>query len=243
MPRGPVGSVTLGGIPFNIKSNSASNEAWNAWMNRLAGQTNLAIPVSIYGVTNVYTLISTYWAASSGSQDAFLIFTGGGGASYVKPLVSGSDIRGWTGGTINGKTTVNVYSASGSPINGHNEYLDMQSIALPAAFADQVLISIELVDNGASGVQRVILDGATVQFAVQSASGAAIASIGFSPVLTISGAPGETTHIQRTENIGHTNSWLTITNLTLAQPSQSWVDTNVNVLAPFNPQYFYRIVP
>jgi len=38
----------------------------------------------------------------------------------------------------------------------------MQHIVLPTNFGGQTLTSIELVDNGAPGVQRVILDGVTV---------------------------------------------------------------------------------
>lgn len=48
-------------------------------------------------------------------------------------------------------------------IGGVTGYLDMQDIELPSAFADQTLTSIELVDNGAPGLQRAILDGATVE--------------------------------------------------------------------------------
>ena len=40
--------------------------------------------------------------------------------------------------------------------------LDVQHIILPAAFASQTLTTIKLVDNGNSGIQRVILDGVTV---------------------------------------------------------------------------------
>jgi hypothetical protein len=38
----------------------------------------------------------------------------------------------------------------------------MQHIVLPTAFATQALASIQLIDSGATGVQRTILDGVTV---------------------------------------------------------------------------------
>jgi VCBS repeat-containing protein len=41
--------------------------------------------------------------------------------------------------------------------------LDMQQIVLPAAFATQTLVSIQLIDDGATDVQRTILDGVTVE--------------------------------------------------------------------------------
>jgi hypothetical protein len=34
-----------------------------------------------------------------------------------------------------------------------------------------------------------------------------------------------------------------VTNLTLTQPVELWVDTNVEALSPFNFKYFYRVLP
>ena len=162
MPGGPVGAVTLGGVPFDITSNQQGLQAWNGWMGGQLGQESMTIPVGVYGATAVYTLINTYWDLPGPGSDAWLIFTGSGGATYTKYLVGGSDIRNWFGGSINGTTTVNVYTQANSPIDGNTAYLDMQSIVLPPDFADQTLTSVELVDSGAPYLQRVILDGVTV---------------------------------------------------------------------------------
>jgi hypothetical protein len=67
--------------------------------------------------------------------------------------------------------------------------------------------------------------------------------LGFSPTLTISGVPGYTYVIQSSTNLADTNGWATITNLTLTQSNQLWVDTNVNASSPFNPMHFYQVLP
>jgi hypothetical protein len=164
-PGGPVGSVTLGRIPFNILSNAAGFQAWNGHVAATGGNGTVSItmPVGVYGVTDVYTLINTYWGASGGSHTA-LVFTGSGGTTYTTQFVGSSDIRNWCcTGTINGTSTINVYSVASSPINGLPGYLDMQHIVLPAAFATQTLASIQLIDSGAPGLQRTVLNGVTVQ--------------------------------------------------------------------------------
>jgi hypothetical protein len=164
-PGGPVGSVTLGGIPFNIRSNAAGFQAWNGYdaSKGGAGPVSITIPVNIYGATGVYTLINTYWGTPGPASYTALVFTGSGGAKYTDHLVGNSDIRGWCCvGSINGTSTINVYSEAQSPINGQPGYLDMQHIVLPPVFATQTLTSIKVIDSGNTGLQRTVLDGVTV---------------------------------------------------------------------------------
>ncbi len=66
---------------------------------------------------------------------------------------------------------------------------------------------------------------------------------GFRPTLTIQGATGHSYLIRRTADLSNSNSWVTVTNMTLAQPVQNWVDTSVDASAPFNPYYFYEGLP
>lgn len=68
-------------------------------------------------------------------------------------------------------------------------------------------------------------------------------SLGFCPSVTISGVIGYSYIIERTADLTNTNSWVTLTNLTLTQPVQLWVDTNVDATSPFNSKYFYRVLP
>ena len=68
-------------------------------------------------------------------------------------------------------------------------------------------------------------------------------SLGFCPALTISGVVGYSYIIQSAANLTDTNGWGTLTNLTLTQPVQLWVDRSVDASSPFNPKYFYRVLP
>jgi hypothetical protein len=68
-------------------------------------------------------------------------------------------------------------------------------------------------------------------------------SLGLYPGITISGVAGFSYIIQRTANLSQTNSWVTVDTLTLTQPIQLWVDTNINSTLPGNSQQFYRILP
>ncbi len=167
LPGAPTGNVTLGGVPFNIKSNASGNQAWAAGTaaNYGAGQESVTINVNVFGVTNVYTLINTWWGRTGPSSYAALTFTGSGGATYTKNLIGGSDIRDYNtdpnSNTINGTTTTNVFNVA-SDVRGQPGRLDMQQIALPAAFATQTLTTVTLVDTGGTLLQRTILDGITV---------------------------------------------------------------------------------
>jgi hypothetical protein len=65
--------------------------------------------------------------------------------------------------------TTNVYSGP-AYWSGYTGVLDMQLIALPGAFSNQTLTSVELIDNGSAGVQRTAIDGLTVVSPMPSAS-------------------------------------------------------------------------
>jgi hypothetical protein len=59
--------------------------------------------------------------------------------------------------------------------------------------------------------------------------------------ITITGVPGYIYVIQYTSDLAVTNSWITLTNLTLQQPVELWVDTSTN--AAVVPQRFYQVLP
>jgi len=68
-------------------------------------------------------------------------------------------------------------------------------------------------------------------------------SLGFAPTVTINGVIGYSYIIQSTTDLTKTNSWITLTNLTLTQPVMLWADTTVNAASPFYSKYFYRVLP
>lgn len=72
---------------------------------------------------------------------------------------------------------------------------------------------------------------------------AGIAFGGLYPSVIIQGVVGLNYFIQSTTNLANTNSWVTLTNLTLTQPTQLWVDTNTDASLPVNPLRYYRVAP
>jgi len=63
-------------------------------------------------------------------------------------------------------------------------------------------------------------------------------SLGMYAGLTVDGSVGKTYDIQFSTNFV---SWTTLTSLTLTDPVQLWVDTNINVSAPGHPNGSYRV--
>ncbi len=177
LPGAPTGPTTLGGIPFNITSNVDGNQAWNGVVAAASqsglGTVSVTFNTSVYGATDIYTLINTFAGQPGPNSYVALIFTGSAGAVYEKDFISNVDIRdynndGWTN-AINGTTTTNVFNV---PVDnwGLPGRLDMQHIILPIAFETQTLQQIELVDSGSSILfQRAVLDGITIGSASLSA--------------------------------------------------------------------------
>ncbi|MBM4293856.1 MAG: hypothetical protein FJ126_03000 [Deltaproteobacteria bacterium] len=173
----PAGDVTLGGVPFSIPESPANN-TWYSSVLSGDGTNPLTIPVNIYGVQEVDTLIVTQWGAS-GSQTVKLEFFGDRGAYSSKVLVGDTDIRDWLNGDythyINGTTTINVYTGPSPGFQYRAHYIDKQRIDLGWDFAHQTLTQIILTDTGADYSQRAFLYGVTVGAVSQvSQSGAAL---------------------------------------------------------------------
>lgn len=162
----PEGNVTLGGIPFSIPSG-----AENIWDSQLAPGSNprtLVVPVNLFGVQTVYSLVNTLWGSFQPPPGlASIQFNGSLGASYTFNLVGNSDIRDFLfnvfTNSINNTTTTNVFNA-GSGF-GNAVRLDMQTIVLPAAFQTQTLTDITFVDNGGTNDQRIFVAGLSVAVA------------------------------------------------------------------------------
>ena len=66
---------------------------------------------------------------------------------------------------------------------------------------------------------------------------------GLYPSVIIQGVVGYNYVIQSTANLSDTNSWVTVTNLTLTQPIQLWIDSNTDASLPANPNRFYKVLP
>lgn len=60
--------------------------------------------------------------------------------------------------------------------------------------------------------------------------------------VAIAGLPDSTYALQCATNLAPSMAWATLTNITLSQPMETWVDTNVDVHAPGNPTRYYRVI-
>jgi hypothetical protein len=63
------------------------------------------------------------------------------------------------------------------------------------------------------------------------------------PGISVNGIVGQNYVIESTADLSDPNSWVVMTNLTLTQAVNTWVDTNTDVSLPENSQQFYQILP
>jgi len=105
------------------------------------------------------------------------------------------------------------------------------------------LTSIQFTNAGLYSVVVTSSLGSATNAAAQVVVEPAGVALGFSPTVTISGVAGYRYIIQSAPNLTDTNAWVTLTNLTLTQPVQLWVDTSVDASSPFYSRYFYRVLP
>jgi hypothetical protein len=160
--------------------------------------------------------------------------------------------------------TLNMSPSLASPFTGATTVWGTSAILSVGAIGSGQL-SYQWFMNGMAigGATNATLDFTSIQFTngglysvvVSSAFGSvtnapapvvvnpAGLSLGFCPALTISGVVGYTYTIQSSPNVMDSNSWTTLTSLTLTQAVELWVDTNVDASSPFNPKYFYRVLP
>ena len=159
----------LGNVPFNIP-----NTTNNIWHSHHAGGPNLrmlTVDVGLFGVTEVHTLINTYWGKTAGL--ASIEFHGSDDAYYKKTLYGNSDIRDynynqhyWTN-NVNNTTTVKVFSDPYG-LRGTEHRLDKQLIDLPVTFNDEELSTIVFKDWGGTGYQRIFVSGITAGIAADN---------------------------------------------------------------------------
>lgn len=159
----PDGPSVLGGIPFDIPDTSDPGISVNAWHSHYAAPGNyepvtLEIPVNVYGVKQVFTLINTFWGQTIAK--ARLEFEGDDTAFLSLDLVGGWNVRDyykWSlfPQTINDPNTQLVVDLA-------SMRLDMQTTLLPADFWDENLAVIRLVDYGGINMSRTFLAGVTV---------------------------------------------------------------------------------
>jgi hypothetical protein len=113
----------------------------------------------------------------------------------------------------------------------------------PITAANSPTLTLDALQFTNAGLYTVVVSsplGSVTNTPEQVVVNPAGISLQLSPVLNLTGTVGYTYIIQKTTNLANTN-WVTVTNLTLTTPAETWVDTSVNATA--NPYQFYRVLP
>jgi hypothetical protein len=115
----------------------------------------------------------------------------------------------------------------------------------PIPWATNAVLSfsdLELSDAGDYWVEVTNLYGNAISAPATLIVNPAGVSLGLYPGLSITGAVGKSFGIQYVTNVGATNGWMAVGNITLTQRVQLWMDTSVNVSGGSQPRRFYRVV-
>jgi len=165
----PTGPQNYGGVPFNVGPTWSADVA--AGQQQKIGLEQTVIPINVFGVATMYTLMNSQWGQTSGTFVS-LIFTFGDGSTYTVGLGANQAIRDynnytWTnsissswsapGGLTD--STVSIWNDNGMPCNqapggicsiasGSYQRLDEQIINLPTNSLNLTLVSLTVVDGG-----------------------------------------------------------------------------------------------
>ncbi|MGA2590435.1 MAG: hypothetical protein ABSH32_11000 [Bryobacteraceae bacterium] len=156
----PTGNQNFGGVPLALPAGPNNYWAGAAAADFGSGTVGLTVPVGVYGVTSVFTLLNSMWGQFGPTPYLFVTFKGSNGGTVTAPLVGNVNVRDYNndGGDndINNTTTTQVWT------NGLGQRLDRQEYILPAAFASQSLTSVTITDIGHEVFSRAILSALTV---------------------------------------------------------------------------------
>ena len=137
-----------------------------------------------------------------------------------------------------GQSAVLSVGAIGTGALGYQWYRD--GVAIPSATnPNYELSTVQLGDGGLYSVV-VSSDLGSITNSAQLVVNPANMELGMYAGIVITGTAGYAYEIQYTTDLRDTNAWVTLTNFTLQQPVELWVDTSVN--AATRAHRFYRIL-
>lgn len=110
-----------------------------------------------------------------------------------------------------------------------------------ATNAALLLPSVQFTNGGLYHVVVSSAFGSVTNVPAQLIVNPAEVELGFYAGVRISGVPGYTYGIEYSTNLADINGWNLITNLTLTQPVQVWIDTSVETRGPGNNGRHYRV--
>jgi uncharacterized repeat protein (TIGR03803 family) len=229
-------------------------------------QTNIADNTVTFSVSATsFTPLGYQWSLNSSN------ILGATNSTLVIPSLTQTDLGFYTvvvsnafGSVTSSNATLSMYPFIATPFTGAITYWGQGATFSVSAWGTGPLI-YQWFDNGVAiqNATNQTFNLSSVQFTnaglysvvvssplgiVTNTPGQVVVepagvSLGFCPALTISGVVGYSYVIQSATNLMATNGWVTLTNLTLTQPVQIWVDTSVDASSPFYPQYFYKVLP
>jgi hypothetical protein len=155
----PLGSVTLGGIPFNV-----ANTAWAGNGQQYQVPTNAPKPLNVYILLNSSNATSNYQGQAVGR--VHLTFSDG--SSQDTNLVAGGNIREWwTSGslvsTLTDPATTTVWNGSAQPAMSVNGPAHMDMLNVKIATTSANLTGVSIVNSAAPGYYMFV-SGLTVAY-------------------------------------------------------------------------------
>jgi Concanavalin A-like lectin/glucanases superfamily/FG-GAP-like repeat/IPT/TIG domain/FG-GAP repeat len=142
--------------------------------------------------------------------------------------------------TYVGQTNLLSVTVWGSGALDYQWYFNGNAV-LGATNATYNLSDVQTTNAGSYSVVVHSTLGAVTNAPAEVVVSAAGVIIELYPGLLVAGTVGYTYIIQSAPDLTNTNDWTTIGTLTLTQPAQLWVDTNLDASLPTNPRRFYRV--
>jgi hypothetical protein len=195
-----------------------------------AASTSLTIPNVTQTNLGEYSVVVTNVSGLTTSSNAALsmypfLATPFGGLVTDWGYTNTLSVGAWGTGPL----TYQWFDNGAAIIGATNDTFQLSSIQFSNAGLYSVVVS-DLLGSVTNIPEQVVVNPAGV-------------SLGLAPTLTIVGVVGYSYIIQSTANLANTSSWATLTNLTLTQPIELWVDTNTDASLPANSYHFYRVLP
>ncbi len=140
-----------------------------------------------------------------------------------------------------GQTNILSVGAWGSGNLSYQWYFN--GVSIPDATGSTLILdSIQFTNAGLYSVVVSSSLGSVTNTPEQVVVNPANVSIKLCPDVVIQGTVGYSYIIQSTADLSNTNSWVTLTNLTLTQPIEYWDDISTDASSPNNPIKFYRVL-
>ncbi|BAM02714.1 hypothetical protein [Phycisphaera mikurensis] len=161
----PEGAVVLGGVPFTLPVR-AGNNIW------VGGSPAAELRPGLRGVDGVHLLVNVGFGRTN-RPGGSVRFLGDGGADATFDLVTGTNVRDWTGSgpaatRASSTNSVEVYAEPGPA------RIDKLFLALPTAFLHQTLVRIVLTNPSTPRENLVLFNGITAQVLPEPAAAALV---------------------------------------------------------------------